>query len=332
MNNIAKKFIVIIVFLLVSGLAFHSIQKATKQTREKITIADAQFPVFALVYVADKKGYFVDEGLDVAYRKFSLVKDALEDVIKGNSDLATVFETPVVRKLSEGEELSVITTLHTSTKNTGLVGLKSRGVHQASDLLGKKIAVNKGTNAEFFLFSLLTIEGINPADVTIIDQPSAESVKALQDGSIDAAALFNPYLYEAQYLSKINDVTSIYSDTYTEISMLVGKKELVGQNSKKMTKILRALVQAEKFIHTNQDEAIKFVDESLPNYTEQEVRRDWDSFTITMTLNNLLITVMAREAQFFHDVGIYKENVPSIRNAIEPTYLKEVKPESVTLY
>lgn len=323
---------VVTVLLLVSGLVFLSFQKATKQTREKITIADAQLPVYALIYVADKKGYFRDEGLDVAYRKFSLGKDALADVTKGNSDLATVFETPVVRKLFEGEELSVITTLHTSTKNTGLVGLKSHGIHQASDLKGKKIAVTKGINAEFFLYSLLIAEGINQSDVTIIDQPAAESVKALQEGSIDAAALFNPYLYEAQHLGKMNDVTSIYSDTYTEISMLVGEKEFIAQNSKKMTKILRALVQAENFTHTNQDEAIKIVDESLPNYTEQDVHRQWDSFTITMALNNLMVTIMTREAQYIRDVGIYQNNIPNIRDAIESTYLKEVKPEGVTLY
>ena len=99
-----------------------------------------------------------------------------------------------------------------------------------------------------------------------------------------------------------------------------------------MTKILRALVRAENFIHTNQDEAIKLVDEWLPNYTEQDVRRQWDSFTITMTLNNLMVTIMTREAQYFRDVGIYQNNVPDIRDAIESTYLKEVKPEGVTIY
>ena len=38
---------------------------------EKITLAEAYQPVFALIYIAEEKGYFDEEGLDITYRSFT---------------------------------------------------------------------------------------------------------------------------------------------------------------------------------------------------------------------------------------------------------------------
>jgi len=59
MNKVTSKHILLTVLLLMGILAFLSLQKAAKQSGEKITIADAQQLGFALIYIADKKGYFL---------------------------------------------------------------------------------------------------------------------------------------------------------------------------------------------------------------------------------------------------------------------------------
>ena len=136
---------------------------------ENLTIAEASQAVFALVYIADEKGFFTDEGQKVTFNTFTSGKDALNSVVQGNSDIGTVFETPIVLQSYQGEELRIVSTLHNSSQNTGFVGLKSQNIESPTDLMGKTIAVTKGTNGKFFLFQFLTTQGIDLSGVDLVD-------------------------------------------------------------------------------------------------------------------------------------------------------------------
>jgi len=82
---------------------------------ENLTIAEASQAVFALVYIADEKGFFADEGQKVTFNMFTSSRDALNRVVQGNSDIGTVFETPDVLQSYQGDELRIVSTLHNSS-------------------------------------------------------------------------------------------------------------------------------------------------------------------------------------------------------------------------
>ncbi len=333
MKIINRKIIApLLIMLAVFFISLYLFKGPVSVPSQKIIIADAQQPVFALVYVADKMGFFKDEGLDVSYTKFIFGKDALLDVIKGNADLATVYESPTVRKVYEGESLSAITTLHNSKRSTAVIGLKDHGINTAADLKGKKIAVPKGTNSEFFLYSLLLINEIDLSEVTVIDMAPDQMEIAMREGKIDGVSLFNPYFDIVEHAFDQSQISTIYSDTYTEMSLLVGKREYVKDNRQKLIKLLKALVKAEKFTGENPEQAIKIVDEWLPNYSKEVITRQWSVFNRSIGLNNTLLTVLEREAQFYRDAGFYKETPPRFREVIFTDYLKQVKPEGVTIF
>jgi ABC-type nitrate/sulfonate/bicarbonate transport system substrate-binding protein len=50
---------------------------------EKLVIPEASQPVFALLYVADAKGFFKEAGREVTFKSFPLGRDALGSVIEG---------------------------------------------------------------------------------------------------------------------------------------------------------------------------------------------------------------------------------------------------------
>ena len=104
----------------------------------------------------------------MTFNMFTSGKDALNSVVQGNSDIGTVFETPVVLQSYQGEELRIVSTLHNSSQNTGFVGLKSQNIESPTDLMGEAIAVTKGTNGEFFQFQFLTTQGIDLSGVDLV--------------------------------------------------------------------------------------------------------------------------------------------------------------------
>ena len=246
--------------------------------RESVTIAEASQPVFALVYIADANGYFDDEGLDVSFKSFTSARDALNSVIDRESDIATVYETPVVLKTYEGVNLGVITSLHTSNKNTGLVARRDRGIDVPEDLRGKTIAVTSGTNAEFFLSLFLSTIGINLSEVSLIDTKPEEMAGVLRDGSVDAVAIWNPNLYNARQSLPEEKLAIFFSDVYTEFSVLAGRRELVTERPKAMQALVKAVVKAEKFLEANPGEAIEIVIKRLSNQPETTIRGVWSEF------------------------------------------------------
>ncbi len=298
--------------------------------REKVIFADGQQTVFALVYIADKKGFFDKEGLQIEYHKFSTGKDALNDVILGNSDLVAVFETPTVRRIYEGVDLGIVGTLHRSTRNTGLIILKDHGVKSVLDLRGKKVAVPKGTNAEIFLYLLLSSNGITPNEITVVDTSFDKIAETLNGGTVAAAATFSPDIAVRKVNNK--NISIIYSEIYTELSMLVGTKEYVLLHPTIIKKMLAALIKAEEYAKTHKDESIDIIKDWIPAVDLAEARSAYENSIFTVRLDNTLMTILKREAQFLHVNGDYNTDEPNFRNSVILDYLRVIKPENVTIY
>ena len=330
-----RKSLIIIALLAVCLAAYFLIYKNATQhslVAEKLTVATVDSPSFALMYIAEKEGYFKDEGVDVTYRKFPKGLDALTDALSGNSDIGLSFETPAVRKIYEGNALRIIGTMHTSTKDTAIVARKDKGIFVASDLKGKKIGITKTSSYEFFLYSYLLSQGIKLSDVTFVDDNFKNMIKLLTQGKVDAVAIGNPYLYDIRKSFLGSSLSVFQSEVYTESSIIAGKEDILKAKKEPVERFLRALARAEKFYNANNQAALNDVVAELPDFSEKNIRDTWSSYVATITLNNVLLTLLEREGQWFKDNGVYKTDLPDFRAAIVTEYLKSVDQDAVTLY
>ncbi len=323
--------VLLVVGVLCLGTAVWIWQHQRPSSTEHLTLADASQPVFALVYIAEAEGYFAAQGLQVTYKSFTSGRDALSSVVHGHADLATVYETPVVLRASQGEALSVLTTLHTSTRNTALVARTDHGITTPDSLRGKTVAVSKNTNGEFFLHLYLTSQSIPLADVTFVDLKPEEMVPALKEGVVDAIAIWNPHVYNAQQAFQPGQTTTFYSDVYTEMSLLVGQRHFVAQRKEALHRFLTALVRAEQFLHQHEEAAKRIVVERLAHYPEATIRGVWAAFTAELKLNNVLLAILKEEATWFKHQGKVTGPIPNFGPIIFPDYLQRIKPEVVTV-
>src|SRR5512145_2771385 len=88
--------------------------------RERLTLGVPHLPAFGLVFIADARGYFAANGLEVEQRRFATGRDALAALAAGDVDAATAYVTPVATRASR-DDLEVLTTLHASTRLTRLL-------------------------------------------------------------------------------------------------------------------------------------------------------------------------------------------------------------------
>jgi NitT/TauT family transport system substrate-binding protein len=298
---------------------------------ESISIADASQPVYALLYIAQEKGFFREENLEVKFTPFASGWEALNYVIDGRADLATTDETAAVIKAYDSVELGIISTLHSSTKNTGLVARKDRGILGPADLRGKRIAVTKNTHSEFFLGLLLQSEGIDAAAVTIVDTPPARIVAALAEGGVDAVVTWNPLFHAAENALPPDQTVTIFSDLDTERSVLAGRRGVIAQKPEAMTRLLRAIVKAERFYSEHAQEALDLVAKHWSTSGEEHVRGAWGAFRAEAKLDNVLLKIMEETAQWLRNSGKNSSLPPDVRNIFFIHHLKSVQPESVTI-
>lgn len=302
------------------------------QSNEKLVISLTDISAYALIHIAENKGYFKEEGLEITYKKVPKGLDALTDTLNKVADIGLSFETPVVRKIFEGDKLSVISTLHTSTKNTALIGRKDKGIFIPENLKGKRIGVTLTTSYEFFLYSYLISQGIKLSDVTIVDTPLTQMATILKEGKVDAIAAGNPFLYDVKREFQTDDLSVFQSEVYTENSLISMREDVAIAKEESVKKFLKALVKAEKFYLENYEESLSAVVAELPMLSEESIRASFDEFTPTLKLDNVLLTILNREAQWFKDNGVYDGEVPNFRDVIFTDYLKSVKPEAVTIF
>lgn len=298
---------------------------------ESITVAEGSQPVFAVIYVAEEKGFFKEEGLSVSYKKFTSGRDALNSVIRGEADIATVYETPIVINSHDGHKLSIISGLHSSDRNTALLARKDLGISQIQDLKGRKIGVTRNSNGEFFLNLLLEDNGLSIEDITLVDIKPQDMKDSLQTGLVDAVATWNTHLFSIQRSFSKDQLVVFFSDKYTELSVLAGMENFVLGNKEKVSSFLRALIKAEKFMNDNYRESQEITIKWLSDKSGSTIRAIWEDSYRSLALSNRLLDILKKESKWFRDSGAVTGPEPDFSRIIFEDYLKEIDPVLVSV-
>ena len=296
-----------------------------------ITIAEAHQPVFALLYIAKEKGFFAEQNLNVTYRTFTSGRDALEDVLAGKADLATVYETPVVLHGAQGKDIKILSTLHKSTNNTGLLARKDAGISQASDLVGKRIGVPFNTNAQFFLSLYLQSQGIEISDVKLLDIQPQHLEASLLSGQIDAVSIWNPYLQKINSRFEQEQLLHFRSDVYTEMSVMAAMSKTTEVKQQAITRLYAALVKAEQFLQNSPQQALNLVLQQFNEQQQASIKDIWGGIEPTLALDYVLLNVLRGEAQWLFNQKVVSTLKLNFEKLFHPEFLLKVKPYGVTV-
>jgi NitT/TauT family transport system substrate-binding protein len=296
---------------------------------DKITIAYSSTTDAILAEVALEQGYFLQEGLEVAPHIFPYGKLALNDVLEGKADFATVAETPVMLAIMNGEELSIVATIETSNKNNALVARKDRGILTPNDLKGKRVATSVGTSGDYYLDVYLTLHGIDRKDVTVIYLKAEDLPDALANGKVDAISTFYHYVIYAQRKLGADGITFNDEDIYTFTFNIVAKQEFIHDNPEAVKKMLRALIKAEEFVRRHPDAAQK-IDADFSKIELSIVQEMWADRTYTVALDQSLVLALEDESRWAIEGGLTtQKSVPDYLDYIYVDGLMSVKPEAV---
>lgn len=298
--------------------------------RPRLVVAAVRQPATSLFFVARSAGCFEAEGIDVEERTFELGRDALELLRAGQADAAIAYATPVLRAAFSDERLRALTTLHTSTRNTRLVTRRDAGIRDFADLAGKRIGVARGTNADFFVDLALKLGGVAPPGATVLSSAPETSVRALVDGSLDAAVLSDPPAGEAERL--LGDAAVVLqTDLYVEVSLLVTREDQLAKRAPALRSLLRGLSCAERRARADPADAQARIRDRFPEQDDAALRAQLARVSWGLGLDNVLSDVLRREREMLASSGTALGRPPELSRLLAPRLLEEVLPESVML-
>jgi len=322
---VQKRLVIAVVSLALGGAL-----SCVRRPPERVSIAVLQGPAVALLFLAEAEGYFAEERVSVELRSFQTGRDALSALIAREVDLAASFTTPVAARAASFPELRVLTTLHTSSRNTRLLARADRGIRTAADLPGKRVALAPNTSAEYFFLRLLAFANVPARAVTIVPLEPNELAPALAEGRVDAVAVWGPVLQNARRAAGVPTV-ELASDVYTELSMLVTRAEVLDRRREALRRVLRALARAERLLHDRPAAAFEALRPRFAGVDERDLREAWEAVEPGLGLTNLLAGVLDHEGKWLRTKTGFPTTPGAGARLLDGSLLEEIDPEAVTL-
>ncbi|HUJ01559.1 MAG TPA: ABC transporter substrate-binding protein [Usitatibacter sp.] len=243
------------------GVAFAAAALAQAPEKKSITIAVGGKSLFYYLplSVAERKGYFKDEGLDVEIPDFPGGAKALQALVGGSADLVSGAYEHTINMAAKHQPIEAVVL---QLKNNSIVLLmpKEKAAHyrDGRDLKGLKIGVTApGSSTNMFVDLLLVKAGLKPGDVAIVGVGAGTgAVAAMEKGEIDALVNLDPVITQLEATGKFQAVV----DTRTEKGMeeVYGKDymaaviyttdEFVKKNPNTVQAVVNAIVRADKWI------------------------------------------------------------------------------------
>ncbi len=280
----------------------------SSDANKPVKIRLASQPTYFQAYVAEKLGYFKDEGLDVEMSTFNYGPPIIEGMTSDNIDVGFMGDMPVYSGIANGLDIKVIASGGASSDNQGIVVRDAANIHSLSDLKGKKIAVPFGSNTQPFLYLLLAKGGLTENDVEIVNLGPADGVSSLIAGNVDADVIWEPNLSQAAEAG--NGVTLLQTGKGVKlfISPIVARSAFIKDHPEETAKLLKALQRAAEWSKANPDKAIEIVHEAT-EATTPGLKILLNVADLNLKLDQNAIDALDKGEKDAYKYGLLKKNV-----------------------
>lgn len=242
------------------GLLGGEEQKPAQQSNgqvEKSKVVVGVLPILdvAAIHVANKKGYFKEEGLEVELKTIQGGAQAIPGLVNGELDMSFgnwvsffAAESKGAAKAVDGIKL-VADGYQAKPDMFLILAAGDSAIKSPKDLAGKTIAINTFKNiAELTAKATLEANNVDPKTVTFKEMPFPDMQAALQNKTVDAAFLVEPFVTRAQRMAGAVTVLDAASGPTANIPIAgyatTGK--FAKENPKTLAAFQRAITKGQK--------------------------------------------------------------------------------------
>jgi putative hydroxymethylpyrimidine transport system substrate-binding protein len=288
---------------------------------EKLTLLLDWFvnPDHAPIIIADKRGYFADQELEVEIIAPADPNDPPKLVAAGKADIAISYQPQLHIQKDQGLPLVRIGTLVATPLNS-LVALADGPIRSIEDLKGRKVGFSVGGFEDALLGAMLADHGLSLDDIELVNVNFALS-PALLSGQVDAVigAFRNFELNQLELQGSPG--RAFYPEehgvpAYDELIFIANTDAL---DDPRLPRFLDAIEAATLYLLNHPDESFQLFIEGRPELDDGLNRRAWEDTLRRLALRPAAMDTAryARFAAFLEDQGLIKTPPPVTDYAVE---------------
>ena len=311
---------------------------------QKITVGAASTASDAPIYIADKKGFFRAEGLEVKVTNFRSASDMVAPLGAGQLDAgAGSAGAALYNAVVRGIRIRIVADKASSPPGYGATKIMVRRdlietgrYKEPKDLKGLRFAMNApGVSNTSTLNTLLASAGLKYSDVDTVDLPFPDHVVALKNRSVEASASVEP---GPAIAVRNGDAVVIRSDDEIlpnhQIAVLLYAEDFARKRRDQATRFMRAYIRAARFYNgalnnghfdgPNAEEVIAILSETTP----VKSREIYKAITPTgMNPDGRVNTAsLAYDLAFYREQGLIKGAI-DLGDVIDGSFVEAVLKE-----
>lgn len=296
-----------------------------------VGVRDAQ--ISSQQIIADKLGYFKEEGLDVTSQLIESGPDIGPMVSGGSAPISIQTNFMDIILKSNGIGVKIVAPLAQIAGTQAVVGGKDLMLESAKDLEGKTIGIPSGADVKIAIDNMAKELGVDASKIKYVNLAPSDAVVALEKGDIDAMAAWEPFITKAinagghflfsgtksELPEKQGDVN--WMSVHTTIQ---ATDDYLAKNPNTIKAILRALNKATAYINDNREEAVKLLAPEL-HLTEAELTDIMSRNVYTMEAGDTFLN--GSNGQGVMDYLLSTGNiqsVPEVSSYMDLSLLKEI--------
>ncbi len=160
---------------------------------ESFKLAHSTWVGYGPFFVAQEKGYFKEEGVEVELVLIEDIKVRFAALAGGQIDaMATTVDTMPLYLKKGGTKYQYLFAVDDSKGGDGIVANKD--IKTIADLKGKTVAFTEGSVSQFYINVLLQEAGLSESDIEVIGMTAGDAGSAFVTGNVDAAVTWEPWL------------------------------------------------------------------------------------------------------------------------------------------
>lgn len=277
----------IITLILVTVFFSGCRRRSEKAELEKVSIAFQKWVGYGPLYLAQEKGFFKEEGMELVFIDEQL-DSARRDAFKlGMLDCEAGTIDLLVSKRAQDTPIVAVLEIDHSIGSDGIVATKD--IQTVEDLAGKKVAFSRDDVGETFISYLFYKKGLSLDDITItiIPRRPEDAWLAFVEGEADAVVTWQPWLTKAAQKGGGHILISTKDEPSIIIDVLNVREDLVKNNPELVKKLMRGWFRAVGYYKEHPVEASGIIagyyDITAEQYRKQVTGLRWDDYKRQIT-------------------------------------------------
>ncbi len=279
-----------------------------------LRIALIRWPPFEFLHLAQEKGYFAEEGVEVRLIEFVAVNDtqrafehdkidggtfSLFQVLQNREQLTRKMQVPLVIDFSDGAD----------------VLMARPEIADVRGLRGRRVGVTLSPLDIFVLTRALEMHGMTQQDVTLVYVRTADMAEALKSGKVDAVTAYPPNSTEIESAGVARQIFSSSRIPGEIVDVLALDEAVIRDRPEDVAGLIRAFYRAVRYAQEHPEEAWQIMSER-ERVTRDEFREALQTGITLVPLadqqkflgkDSILPGVVARVSQVLKEKGLLSD-------------------------